>query len=119
MITHNVDKDYGVVNGAFGILRDYKAGHVLIELESGYVAWLHRFTFEIDAHSTVTGFPIVPGYATTLAKMQGRALDSITIWPVVSCEASGYVAITRVRQLEHIFWVETPCTAFFRPPCQD
>jgi ASC-1-like (ASCH) protein len=50
---------------------------------------------------TVTCYPFVLGYATTIYKLQGTELDHITIWldrPYI--KASAYMALSRIRKDE-------------------
>lgn len=115
MITHNVDKSIGAVNGAFVVLRHHVAQQLVVELASGQHVWIHKWSFHLET-GLICGHPVQPGYATTLAKMEGRTLESIAIWPIRGCPASGYVAVSRVRTLEDIYWVERPCSNFFEPP---
>ena len=47
----------------------------------------------------VTAYPIRPGYASTVHKLQGSELEHITIWlDVANAKAAGYVAISRVQR---------------------
>ena len=46
----------------------------------------------------VTAYPIRPGYASTIHKLQGSELEHITIWlDMKKAKAAGYVAISRVQ----------------------
>ena len=46
----------------------------------------------------VTVYPIRPGYASTIHKLQGAELEHITVWlDVKKAKAAAYVAISRVQ----------------------
>lgn len=47
----------------------------------------------------VTAYPIRPGYASTIHKLQGAELEHITVWlDIRKARAAGYVAISRVQR---------------------
>ena len=110
MLTYNVSKSSGLVNGARCTIRGMHERTLEIELHDGP---------RVLRRSYGAGKPyfnLVRCYACTLAKLQGSTLDHITIMTdVVGVPAAGYVAISRVRSLQHLLFLIYPRRGFFTP----
>ena len=115
MVTRNVDKHNGVVNGAFGNVLFAASRLVVLRLYSGALCEIYPVTYEQDDGRFYQAFPLVPAYATTIAKVQGRTLSSVCIYPDICVPAAGYVAISRVRRLTDLYWIGAPTRSFFKP----
>ena len=116
LVTYNVNKAEGVVNGAFGVLLFFNGAFAEVRLDSGVIAILPKIAYERADGSFYTAFPLDIGYAVTLAKMQGQTLErAAAILPDASVPAGGYVAITRLRKVDNLFWYGKPTRNFFCP----
>ena len=119
MITRNLNKDRGVVNGAFGHVVHFERDIVVLRLDSGVEAAVHKVAYENEDGSYYVAYPLELGYACTLAKVQGSTLDrGLAIYPDVGVPGGGYVAVTRVKNPEKLMWYVTPSKRFFVPSRQ-
>lgn len=114
MVTVNIEKTAGLVNGMFGTLLSYHSGTLLVRSSSGDLHAVHRLSLEREG-SCITGFPVSLAYACTIAKVEGRTLPKVTILPRYGVPAAAYVAVSRVRRPEDIYWTERPLPRFFVP----
>ena len=108
MVTHNVRKEVGMVNGATGVVvAVLTRSALLVHFENGglHPVWTISESENDDFRS---GLPIRYAYASTLSKLQGRTLSALAVFPDPSVSAAGYVAMTRVRRLRDLFWVTQP-----------
>ena len=116
MVTDNLNKAEGIVNGAFGVVVSLSRDCLVLKLDSGVEAPIHKVSYETKDSSRFVAFPVLLGYATTLAKIQGHTVTSgLAVWPDLGVPAGGYVAVTRVRAPEQLFWLTRPDPNFFQP----
>ena len=116
MVTDNLMKSEGVVNGAFGIVLSLSRDCLVVLLDNGIEAAIHKVAFERPHGGYYVAFPVTHGYACTLAKMQGHTVtNGLAVWPDCSVPAAGYVAVTRVRAPEQLLWIQRPTPEFFIP----
>jgi ASC-1-like (ASCH) protein len=111
-LTHNKDKKRNFVNGMRCEVLDFheQSGLVRARTEMGNDIDIQPYTDDAYAETwvgnvmrkelvaRVTCYPFVPGYSTTIYKLQGTELDHITVWvdrPFMN--AALYMAISRVR----------------------
>ena len=113
MVTYNCDKDRGVVNGAFGTVLRIRAACLVLRLDSA--ATVHVARRPLNAPRKELGFPVVLGYASTVAKMQGRTLTAVALDLDLRVPGLAYTAITRVREVSRIYWCRRPSAADFVP----
>ena len=116
MVTRNIDKKGGLVNGGFGIVLHATPQVVVLRLRSGAIRSVHRIAYETDNGLFYTAFPLLSAYAITIAKVQGQTLPAIAILPETGCRSLAYVAISRVRRLVDLHWLAMPAVKFFVPP---
>jgi hypothetical protein len=114
MLTLNMNKQLGAVNGAFGIVQHILPRTIVVNLDSGVNYPVHLWTIR-GAGESSSGFPVTLAYACTIAKMQGRTLRCIAVLPDVHAPGLGYVAITRVQRLRDLLWLSRPQPRFFLP----
>ena len=96
MITKNICKTLGIVNGECAVINDFKKENILVSLHNGKHVFLH-LTLDEDHHDDY--YPLIPNYALTIFKSQGKTIDHVTVWldnDVVS-PGAGYVAFSRAR----------------------
>lgn len=112
ILTKNIDVDRGLTNGARGVIINISYGETKQPIVK--VLFKHGLTEDI----TINEFkqedgkiefirrqiPLILGFATTIHKAQGLSMDYAIIDLGYSLfqEALGYVAISRVRELEGI-----------------
>lgn len=112
MLTRNLNKSAGLCNGCFGEVTEFADNLIYITM-NGEEHIVHRWT---DKDVTGTFFPIVIGYATTLAKTQGFTVPHVTGVPDINgVPGVGYTLLSRVRTIADFNFVCPPETAFFKP----
>ncbi|CAJ1356877.1 unnamed protein product [Effrenium voratum] len=117
MLTRNLSKERGLVNGAFGRVLAVHAGGVEVQLcapvgPGEARAIVPRCYFG----RRQSMYPLMRAYACTLHKVQGRTLAHCTIVPDLDgVPGAGYCALSRVRALSHLVWLHEPRAAFFTP----
>ena len=116
MVTRNLNKELGIVNGAFGHVVHFTRDCVVLRLDTGLEAAIHKVAYETGDGQYFVAYPLELGYACTLAKVQGYTLDKgVAVFPDVGVPGGGYVAVTRVRSEDKLFWHTTPAKQFFIP----
>ena len=90
MLTRNVDKAAGLVNGTMVHVREWNDSLMVTTPTQGDVMLLKS--------GKAVFCPAVPGYAFTLAKMQRETLPHTCLWPdVTHVPGAAQTAVTRVR----------------------
>ena len=100
LITENVNKSHGLVNGASAVITRYEKPLLFIKLKNNSNHFLHpHFTEDIGHY-----LPVDLNYAFTIFKSQGKTLPHITLWLDSKClsPGSGYVALSRVEMFKDI-----------------
>jgi hypothetical protein len=104
MVTRNIDKANGVVNGAQGNIAYMENETIFVELTSGKIVRLYPVTDVNHEQVRNVSYPIVPSYSMTITKSQGMNLSRVIIW--FDCdnvpEGSAYVALSRIQRLEDL-----------------
>jgi hypothetical protein len=113
MVTRNVNKGRGLVNGAMGSLQYVGYYSLVIQLDSGKTCSLPRQPI-MNSFPVVLAYPLQLGYATTVSKIQGRTLQAVAIEPDLSVKGLAYTAITRVRSAASLWWLSRPTRSWFR-----
>ena len=105
LITHNVNKHHGIVNGAEATIVSFHNDLIFIRLMNGSCHFLYPLTYDETGEEY---FPIIPNYCLTIFKVQGKTLDNISVWLDRSHPTPGaaYVAFSRVHHLEDINLLE-------------
>ena len=111
MITSNLQKTVGLVNGALGKVLHVHRDLLVVQLENGNVLPVHKLRF-----GNCAAFPVHGGYAATIAKVQGRTLNTIGLWLDTAAPGAAYVAITRCRALRDVRWLVAPAVRDCPPP---
>ena len=100
-LTRNVDKPADFVNGMEATVSSYdpcpRCVHVVTK--TGRNLAVYPITDWVDGCGYVTAYPMRPGYASTVHKLQGAELEHVTIWlDIPYMKAAGYVALSRVQR---------------------
>ena len=96
MITKNICKTLGIVNGQCAVIKDFKKENIVVSLQNCKDVFLH---LTLDEDHDEEYYPFIPNYGLTIFKSQGKTLDHVTVWldnDVVS-PGAGYVAFSRAR----------------------
>jgi ATP-dependent exoDNAse (exonuclease V) alpha subunit len=103
-------KDLGLINGSMGVVEDIGTDFIRVQFKN-VTTTIQKEKFEVwDTHNNDlllakrTQYPLVPGYAVTVHKIQGVTLDS-AILDIDFAFTYGiiYVALSRVRTIEGVF----------------
>ncbi len=98
-LTRNVDKEADFINGTEATVVDYDEGSSCVHVvtATGRHLAVYPLTDYVEDCGSVTAYPMRPGYASTVHKLQGAELPHITIWlDIRDARAAGYVAMSRV-----------------------
>ena len=75
-----------------------RSGCLRVMTDTGRHLAIYPVTEFVEDWGAVTAYPLRPGYASTIHKLQGAELKHVTIWlDAKNMRAAGYVAISRVR----------------------
>ena len=99
-LTRNINKEADFINGMEATVADYHPGSKCIHVvtKTGRNVAVYPVTDYVEDCGYVTAYPVRPGYAGTVHKLQGAQLPHITIWlDIKGAKAAGYVAISRVE----------------------
>ena len=116
VITQNRDKQNNVINGQIGKIYTMHNSSMILELSSGKLVTVYPVTMQRD-NDVVTLYPLRLAYANTMCKAQGQTLAKAALWFDIENipPGSAYVALSRVKKLEDIFFITRLKPTFFRP----
>ena len=99
MITENRCKSTNYVNGTVGRFKFFEHETLYLEVDKSIVP-----VFPVYKESGVKYYPITPGYAYTVHKMQGQTLKHVTLVfkQTFANPGVGYVALSRVKSLSQV-----------------
>ena len=100
-LTRNVNKEADFINGMEVTVQDYAkaSGCVHVLTKTGRHLAIYPITDWVKEAGYVTAYPLRPGYASTIHKLQGAELEHITIWlERRDARAAAYVAMSRVQR---------------------
>lgn len=115
MITKNLNKHTGVVNGQLAKVSHFCGINIDVQLSDGTNLFVYPLTVQQQDESLITVYPIVPAYANL--KSQGQTLKDVAIYFDVDTVPSGsaYVAVTGVQKLPHLHFIVPPKVQHFNP----
>ena len=112
ILTKNLNKAIGFVNGMGAVIVGLDRGNVLVRTDQGILLAVHPWTSE----EHVVHYPLRLGYASTLHKVQGATLPHATVWlDVPNMPAAAYVALSRVQYDANWRFVGNPGIHHFTP----
>lgn len=107
MITRNLDKPTGVVNGQMATIYGSHGRTLLLQLSNGRRTFTYPVTEVDDNDNYRTFYALVASYCMTISKSEGATIDKLIVW--MDCETVptglGYVALSRVRRAEDIHFL--------------
>ena len=117
MVTRNLDKATGVVNGQMGTIYGSHGRTLLLELSNGRGTFTYPITEVDDDDNYHTFYALVPSYCMTICKSEGATIEKLIVW--MDCDTVptglGYVALSRVRRAEDINFLTPLRPAHFTP----
>ena len=112
VVTQNLDKCTGVVNGQLATIQNSQNNTLLLKFPNGKTTFTYPVaTITEDGRSRVH-YALNPAYCMTICKTQGANIKKLIVWfdcPTVP-SGMGYVALSRVRKSEDIK-IPTPIVA--------
>ena len=112
VLTKNLHKDVGYVNGMSAEVLDIDRNAVVVRTAQRRIFSVYLWTSE--EHWTF--YPFRLGYASTLHKVQGATLEHITLWlDFANAPAAAYVALSRVQYDANWRYVGNPGVHHFTP----
>ena len=104
VVTQNLDKRTGVVNGQLATIQNSQNNTLLLKFPNGKTTFTYPVaTITEDGRSRVH-YALNPAYCMTICKTQGANIKKLIVW--FDCPTApsgmGYVALSRVRQSEDI-----------------
>ena len=112
VVTQNLDKRTGVVNGQMATILNSHNNTLLLQFPNGKTTFTHPVTTITEEGINRVHYALNPAYAMTICKTQGANIHKLIVWfdcPMVPT-GMGYVALSRVRKSEDIR-ILTPITA--------
>ena len=107
MCTVNLDVEVGICNGSQGTIIDFRKGYPVVRFLNNATMTIKAYTWKSEDIEGVgvSQVPLLLGYACTIHRSQGSTLDSAEINAGEDVFADGqlYVALSRVRGLEHLY----------------
>ncbi len=107
LLTRNINKSLGFVNGQFVNVVNAQRSTLIVKTSNNTILTVHPVTsLDKNAHKIVK-FPCLPGYCTTIAKIQGQTLKKVIVWFDKTHLPAGtaYAALSRVQRLDDMFFV--------------
>ena len=110
IITQNINKKIGFVNGQIVNVSAITGNTIVAKHPSDTIINIFPVTRVVNDIPTTT-YPCMPGYSTTISKIQEQTLQKFIIWLDTPTTHPGmaYVALSRVQQLENLLFM-TPLT---------
>eukprot|EP00438_Fugacium_kawagutii_P025799 Skav209824 [mRNA] locus=scaffold2424:121002:121373:+ [translate_table: standard] len=99
-LTRNVNKEADFVNGMSCTVENYDSASKCLHVvtKTGRQLAVYPMTDYVPDCGYVTAYPVRPGYAGAMHKLQGAELEHITVWlDIKNAKAAGYVALSRVQ----------------------
>jgi ATP-dependent DNA helicase PIF1 len=107
MLVKNIDTDFGMVNGAMGVIQEFVSGYPEVKFDNGIVRVIREETWELNvngAKAIVKQLPLMISYACTIHKSQSLTLkNAILDLEGVFSEHMIYVGMSRVSSLEGVY----------------
>ena len=106
MITQNRDKPNGVVNGQLAVIHMVENRSVLLKFPNEKIVAIYPVTV-MKGNSSVTLYPLLAAYATTMCKAQGQTLKKVVLWFDIDNIPPGtaYIALSRVKNRNDIHFL--------------
>ena len=116
MLTQNINKTIGFVNGQVVTISSISGNTIIAVHPRGTLINIFPITRVIN-DIPITTYPCMPGYATTISKIQGQTRAKVIIWLDTNSTPAGtaYVALSRVTHLSNLIFMAPLSPAQFSP----
>ena len=104
VVTQNLDKRTGVVNGQLATIQNSQNNTLLLKFPNGKTTFTYPVTTTTEDGRSTVHYALNPAYCMTICKTQGANIKKLIVWfdcPTVP-NCMGYVALSRVRKSEDI-----------------
>jgi len=108
MLTHNIDTDMGLCNGAKGVVKSMQSNDVTVTFDHNVTIDIpYTNVYDEDDNHIMAIMPLRLAYAITINKCQGMTLNNVVLWLddfAVFKENYGrlYTALSRVRSIDNL-----------------
>jgi ATP-dependent DNA helicase PIF1 len=107
MLVKNIDTESGLVNGAMGIIKEFKGGYPEVKFDNGVTRTIREEEWDLEVNglkATIKQIPLMISYACTIWKSQSLTLkNAILDLGDVFAEHIVYVALSRVSSLDGVY----------------
>ena len=96
VVTQNLDKRTGVVNGQLATIQNHKNNTLLLRFPNGKTTFTYQVTTTTEDGSSRVHHALNPAYCMTICKTQGANIKKLIMWfdcPTVP-SGNGYVALS-------------------------
>ena len=104
VVTQNLDKRTGVVNGQLARIQNNQNNTLLLQFPNGMTMFTYPVTSTSEDGLSRVHYALNPAYCMTICKTQGANIKKLIVWfdcPTVP-KGMGYVALSRVHKSEDI-----------------
>ena len=104
VVTQNLDKRTGVVNGQLATIKNNQNNTLLLQFPNGKTTFTYPVTTTTEDGRSRVHYALNPAYCMTICKTQGANIKKLIVWfdcPTVPT-GMGFVTLSRVRKSEDI-----------------
>lgn len=104
VVTQNLDKWTGVVNGQLTTIKNNQNNTLLLQFPNGKTTFTYPVTITTEDGRSRVHYALNPAYCMTICKTQRANIKKLIVWfdcPTVPT-GMGYLALSRVRKSEDI-----------------
>ena len=112
--TQNMNKSIRFVNGQIVTISALSGNTIIASHHRGSIINIFSVT-RLNNDIPTTVYPCLPGYATTISKIQSQTLEKVIIWLNMPTTPAGtaYVALSQVQKLSDLFFMTPISTTQF------
>lgn len=109
MVTANLSAEFGIVNGTQGQVEELLEKEVRIRVRGGLYQIRPLICQAGQGGHSHSQIPLIEAHGMTIHRVQGITLDVVVLYGIdLFCSGQAYVAMSRVRSLDHLFLCKIP-----------